>query len=229
MRNLAVLPDSVIESRLLPMGDSALLLETSDLDAVLALESVLAQRVSRGRAAGDALWSQVDDLVPAARTVLIVARSSTDLGRLADAVTATVRGVTRGQPDTREHVIEIRVRYDGPDLAEVATLTGLSVDDVVAAHTGSPWRVGFGGFAPGFAYLVGGDERLQVPRRASPRTTVPAGSVGLAGEFSGIYPRVSPGGWQLIGTTDALLWDVDREPPALLEPGTTVHFVAASS
>ena len=99
--------------------------------------------------------------------------------------------------------VQIDVVYDGPDLDEVARLTGLTADQVVAAHTGTPWRVGFGGFAPGFAYLVGGDSRLEVARRAEPRTKVPAGSVGLAGEFSGVYPRESPGGWQLIGRTSA--------------------------
>jgi biotin-dependent carboxylase-like uncharacterized protein len=97
---------------------------------------------------------------------------------------------------------------------------------VVAAHTGTPWRVGFGGFAPGFAYLTGGDPRLHVARRAEPRTSVPAGSVGLAGEFSGVYPRSSPGGWQLIGRTDAVLWDAARTPPALLSAGAQVRFVA---
>jgi KipI family sensor histidine kinase inhibitor len=122
--------------------------------------------------------------------------------------------------------IEIAVVYDGPDLADVAEHTGLSESDVVTAHTGTPWTVGFAGFAPGFAYLVGGDERLHVPRRAEPRTKVPGGSVGLAGEFSGVYPRETPGGWQLIGHTDAVLWDVDRDPPALLIPGTWVQFRA---
>ena len=100
---------------------------------------------------------------------------------------------------------------------------------VVAAHTGTPWRVGFSGFAPGFAYLVGGDERLAVPRRTDPRTKVPVGSVGLAGEFSGIYPRESPGGWQLIGRTSATLWDIDRDDPALLMPGMWVQFRAVQS
>jgi KipI family sensor histidine kinase inhibitor len=123
--------------------------------------------------------------------------------------------------------VEIPVTYDGPDLDDVAVLTGLTRDGVVAAHTGTDWRVGFGGFAPGFAYLVGGDPRLRVPRRSEPRTRVPAGAVGLAGEFSGIYPRESPGGWQLLGTTDVVLWDADREPPALLVPGTIVRFVEA--
>jgi KipI family sensor histidine kinase inhibitor len=123
--------------------------------------------------------------------------------------------------------VEIPVVYDGPDLADVARLTGLAADEVVAAHTGTPWRVAFSGFAPGFAYLVGGDPRLAVPRRERSRTSVPAGSVGLAGEYSGVYPRSSPGGWQLIGRTDAVLWDLDREPPALLRPGGEVRFVRA--
>jgi KipI family sensor histidine kinase inhibitor len=125
--------------------------------------------------------------------------------------------------------IEIPVTYDGPDLADVTSHTGLSEDEIVAAHTGTPWTVAFGGFAPGFAYLVGGDERLVVPRRESPRTSVPAGSVGLAGEFSGVYPRSSPGGWQLIGRTDAVMFDVDRDPPALLAPGAHVRFVESRS
>ncbi len=120
----------------------------------------------------------------------------------------------------------IDVVYDGADLADVAELTGLDVPGVIEAHTGRPWRCGFGGFAPGFAYLVGGDPRLAVPRRSEPRTRVPAGSVGLAGEFSGVYPRQSPGGWQLIGHTDAVLWDVDRPQPALLMPGMRVQFRA---
>jgi KipI family sensor histidine kinase inhibitor len=109
----------------------------------------------------------------------------------------------------------------------VGWLTGLGVDEVVEAHTGTEWRVAFGGFAPGFAYLVGGDERLRVPRRDTPRTKVPAGAVGLAGEFSGVYPRASPGGWQLIGRTDLPMWDLDRDPPALLSAGATVRFVRA--
>lgn len=117
------------------------------------------------------------------------------------------------------------MRYDGPDLDEVAELTGLSPSEVVAAHTGCVWQAGFVGFAPGFAYLTGGDPRLVVSRRAEPRTCVPAGSVALADEFSAVYPRASPGGWQLIGRTDAVLFDVDRDPPALVPPGARVRFV----
>jgi KipI family sensor histidine kinase inhibitor len=106
----------------------------------------------------------------------------------------------------------------------------MTTQQVIAAHTGTPWRVGFGGFAPGFAYLIGGDERLNVPRQSEPRTKVPAGSVALAGEFSAIYPRESPGGWQLIGRIDqnfadsCPLWDIDNDPPALLRPGMWVQF-----
>ena len=120
----------------------------------------------------------------------------------------------------------LAVRYDGPDLAAVAELTGLTTTEVVAAHLASPWTVAFIGFAPGFGYLTGGDPRLHVPRRDHPRTRVPAGAVGLAGEFSGVYPRSSPGGWQLIGSTDAPMWDVRRHPAALLRPGTPVRFEA---
>ncbi|MFB2583880.1 5-oxoprolinase subunit B family protein [Herbiconiux liukaitaii] len=121
--------------------------------------------------------------------------------------------------------VEIRVRYDGPDLEEVARLSGLSVDEVIAAHTRSTWSAAFIGFAPGFAYLTGDDRRLDVPRRSTPRPAVPAGSVALAAGYCGIYPRESPGGWHLIGTTDAVLWDASREQPALLAPGTEVRFV----
>lgn len=211
--------------KVLPYGDRGLLLELADTATVVACVDAL-----RGDAG---LASRVDDLVadvvPGARTVLLVARPGVGL----DALRAIVPGQEHlkstdsgafGQGPSREVVIP--VRYDGPDLAFVATHTRLSEDEVVAAHTGAPWRVAFGGFAPGFAYLVGGDTRLQVPRRDSPRTQVPAGSVGLAGEFSGVYPRSSPGGWQLIGHTDAVLWDLDREPPALLGAGVTVRFEA---
>ena len=119
------------------------------------------------------------------------------------------------------------MRYDGPDLDEVARLTALSPEEVAARHLNAEYVVGFLGFAPGFAYLLGGDERLHVARRAEPRERVPAGSVALAGPYSGIYPRESPGGWQLIGSTTAILFDATRDPPALLVAGDRVRFVAA--
>ena len=221
------MPDSRVPPsprlQLLPMGDAALLLETDDIDSVLALVAVFAPLAQ----AGEGIWRDVDDLVPAARTLLVIARPTTDLDELARVLVDAARGASLAAATSEQGVVEIPVHYDGPDLGEVAALTGLTPGEVVAAHTGSAWRVGFGGFAPGFAYLVGGDPRLTVARRPEPRTRVPAGSVGLAGEFSGIYPRESPGGWQLIGTTDVALWDADRKPPALLVPGTTVRFVAA--
>ena len=116
------------------------------------------------------------------------------------------------------------VVYDGADLRDVAELTGLTEREVVRYHTGAEWTVAFGGFAPGFGYLTGGPPELTVPRRAESRTKVPRGAVGLAGQFSGIYPRESPGGWQLIGRTELEIWCVDREPPALLRPGVRVRF-----
>ncbi|WP_029111896.1 allophanate hydrolase subunit 1 [Mycobacterium sp. URHB0044] len=201
-------------------GDQALLLEFESTAEVLAWNDALR----------DADLLGVLDVVPASRTVLLKLAGPRyrepirqRLGKLridhvaVDEITA---------PIDRRADVEIDVVYDGPDLDEVARLSGLTPDEVVAAHTSTPLRVGFGGFAPGFAYLIGGDERLNVPRRAEPRTRVPVGAVGLAGEFSGIYPRESPGGWQLIGHTDAVLWDLDRDPPALLTPGLTVRFRA---
>lgn len=201
--------------RFLPCGDVGLLVEVDDLRAVLALD----------RAVRGARWPEVVDVVPAARTVLLHVAPGTDLAAL-ERVIRAVELTDVGRADGP--VVEVDVVYDGPDLDEVAELTGLTVAQVVTAHTGRPWRVAFGGFAPGFAYLVDGDPRLEVPRRAEPRTRVPAGAVGLAGAFSGIYPRVSPGGWQLLGRTAVVLWDVDRDPPALLRPGASVQFRAVS-
>jgi KipI family sensor histidine kinase inhibitor len=201
-----------------PFGDAALLVELDDLDAVLALTAAV-------RAAS---LTGVLDVVPAARTVLLVTEPGTILEPLVTQVTTLTSTLDVDAAGSDAEAVELRVVYDGPDLAEVARLTGLAEEEVVAAHTGTPWRIAFGGFAPGFAYLTGGDPRLAVPRRDEPRTSVPAGAVGLAGEYSGVYPRSSPGGWQLIGRTDAILWDAEREPPALLVPGGTVRFRAVS-
>ena len=200
-------------------GDQALLLEFDSTAEVLAWTDALREAELLG----------VLDIVPASRTVLLKlagpryqAPTRQRLGKLR----VTAEALSEATPRDGRADIEIDVVYDGADLDEVARLTGLTTDQVIAAHTGTPWRVGFGGFAPGFAYLVGGDERLNVPRQSEPRTRVPVGSVALAGEFSGVYPRESPGGWQLIGHTDAELWDVDRDPPALLRPGMWVQFRA---
>lgn len=188
-----------------PCGDAAILLDCADLAEAQSWFAAL---------------RDVAEVVLGAQTVLVTGdpgRSRALVGRTRPLAATAVRG----------DLVEIPVIYEGPDLEEVATLTGLSADQVVAAHTRATWNVAFGGFAPGFSYLVGGDPRLRVPRRSTPRTTVPAGSVGLAGEFSGVYPRSSPGGWQLIGRTTLRMWDSDRVPPALLTTGTTVQFSIA--
>jgi KipI family sensor histidine kinase inhibitor len=196
--------------RLLPAGENALLIEFADLPETMSYHR------SMVRERPDA----VVDLVPAARTVLVIFDGAP--APILEWVAALEPAVD--DPTATSEAVTIPVTYDGADLDDVARLTGLSVAEVVAAHTQQTWTVAFGGFAPGFGYLVGTDTRLHVPRRDSPRTSVPAGAVGLAGEFSGIYPRSSPGGWQLIGRSDVTLWDSERTPPALLTPGTTVRF-----
>lgn len=195
-------------------GDRALLIECASIAEVLALAELL----NDDRPAG------VIDIVPGACTLLITLSGPAHQGAIRRHL-AELRAPDAGRP--RRHAgdeVVIDVIYDGADLPEVADRLRMDPAAVVRAHTGIPWRVGFGGFAPGFAYLVGGDPRLAVPRHSEPRTRVPAGSVGLAGEFSGIYPRESPGGWQLIGRTEAVLWDPDRPQPALLTPGMWVRF-----
>ena len=164
----------------------------------------------------------VTELVPAARTLLVrFDPGATDAERLG----AALREVefSPGAPATGE-LVEIPVVYDGEDLDAVAAHAGLSRAEVVAAHAEADYVVAFCGFAPGFGYLSGLDERLHVPRRASPRTRVPAGAVAIADRFAAVYPRPSPGGWQLLGRTDLTLWDAERDPPALLVPGTRVRF-----
>jgi KipI family sensor histidine kinase inhibitor len=201
-------------TQFLRCGREALLAEVDDLDAALALYAALRTAALPG----------VIDLVPAARTVLI--RLDPAVTSPAEVQRATAELEVGGPRRIDAGTVEIPVRYDGPDLAEVATLTGLRPEEVIALHTGSRWTVAFAGFAPGFGYLTGGDPRLDVPRRDSPRTRIPAGSVGLAGRFSGVYPSESPGGWQLIGSTTERMWDLDRPEPALLVPGVEVIFKA---
>lgn len=220
---MTVTTDAMVVGTVTDYGDQALLLEFDSTAEVLAWNDVLRKADLLG----------VVDIVPASKTVLIKLDGPRHQGaarqQLSKLRLAPEDVLDAGAPiDGRVDVV-IDVVYDGADLDEVAKLTGLSGQDVIAAHTQTPWRVGFAGFAPGFAYLVGGDDRLNVPRRSEPRTKVPVGSVGLAGEFSGVYPRESPGGWQLIGRTDADLWDVDREQPALLTPGLWVQFREVSS
>jgi KipI family sensor histidine kinase inhibitor len=200
--------------RTLPYGDRGVLVDVDSTEEAVAW----AAAISGAGLAG------VEQVVPAARTVLVVGDDPTAIRRaLSGLEPATGEAVAAEDAE----VVEVPVVYDGDDLDDVARLTGLAVDEVIAAHTGQTWRVAFGGFAPGFGYLLGEDDRLHVPRREESRTKVPAGSVGLAGEYSGVYPTASPGGWQLLGRTEVELWDVDRDPPALLRPGVRVRFVDA--
>ncbi len=211
--------NSDIAARVTDYGDQALLLQLDSSAAVLAWTAAIREAALPG----------VLDVVAASRTVLLILDGppcqNIVRGRL-NKLRVTPALVLASPPDGRVDVV-IDVIYDGVDLDDVARYTGLAPAEVVDTHTATPWQVAFGGFAPGFAYLVGGDPRLAVPRRGGPRASVPAGSVGLAGEFSGIYPRRSPGGWQIIGRTDAVLWDLDRPDPALLTPGLWVQFRAA--
>lgn len=204
--------------RVLPYGDRALLVEVDDGRQALALATALREGQP----------PEIADLVPAARTVLVVAADGASLSALRRIVETTEpRSVDLAAVDAE--VVEVPVVYDGADLDDVAVHTGLSREEVVAAHTGQTWRVAFGGFAPGFGYLVGEDDRLRVPRRDTSRTAVPAGAVALADEYAGVYPRESPGGWQLIGHTDLAMFDLDRDPAALLRPDVQVRFVEVTS
>jgi KipI family sensor histidine kinase inhibitor len=199
--------------RLLPSGTTALLVELDDLDEVLALYAALEHSLPDG----------VVDVVPAARTLLVVTDPRvTSLSSVAHAIERTTPGEDRFESAEQ---LEIPVTYDGEDLEEAAGLLGCDADELVRRHTSERWTVAFCGFMPGFGYLVSHGWPEQVPRRSSPRKKVPSGSVALAGEFSGVYPRESPGGWQLIGRSTLTMFDPFRDPAALLRPGTRVRFV----
>jgi len=199
--------------RVLPVGAHALLVEVSSGDEAQALHAELLRRRAEGSL-------PAGEIVPAARTVLLDGVS--DPVRLTAELTALALPPV---PEQARETVEIPVRYDGPDLADVAAHWGVPAREVARVHAGTEFRVAFCGFAPGFGYLTGLPARCDVPRRPTPRTAVPAGSVALAGPYTGVYPRSSPGGWQLIGTTDLVLWDPARVPAALLSPGARVRFV----
>lgn len=199
--------------RFLPASLDALIVELDGLDPTLALLESLRRDPLPG----------IEEMVPAARTLLIRFRpAACSMAALVDAIARRDVSARAGRGDT---LVEIPVHYDGEDLAEVAQRLGITPEEVVRRHTGSEYTVAFTGFAPGFAYLTGGHPCFDVPRRATPRTRIPAGAVGLAGTFSGVYPQASPGGWQIIGTTPLAMWDIAREVPALLQPGHRVRFV----
>ena len=192
-------------------GRDALLVEVEDAATALALYHAARRHDAAAR-----------DVVPAARTVLF--DGVADLEDLA----AAIPGWTQDEVTAAgSRVVEVPTTYDGADLEAVARHWNMTVDEVVTTHTELEFTVAFCGFAPGFAYCAGLPEHLHVPRHPDPRSRVPAGSVGLAGEFTGVYPTASPGGWQLIGRTVLELWVADRDEPALLPPGTRVRFVRA--
>lgn len=198
-------------------GEQAVLVEMSSLNEVLALHRTVTSWQLEG----------IVDLVPAATTLLIMIDTAQltpkDVAsRLATYDPNDAQSAERTSP----HTVIVPVRYDGPDLAPLSEKLGWSPEELVKRHTHTQWTAAFGGFAPGFMYLVPADPFPSVPRLDSPRPAIPAGSVGLAGEFSGIYPQNSPGGWQLIGSTKEVLWDpTNDERPALIMPGDIVRFV----
>ena len=195
--------------RLLPSGPRAVLAEFDSIAEVVAAATAWRRAMPAG----------VIDVVPAARTVLVVHDGTLD--------TALLTPAGAGLPAAVDApTVTLDVVYDGDDLGEVAARCGLSVQGVIDAHSGALYTVAFCGFMPGFSYLLGLPPVLHLPRLSTPRTRVPAGAVAIAAEFAGVYPRQSPGGWHLLGHTDALLWDDDREPAALLPPGTNVRFRA---
>jgi KipI family sensor histidine kinase inhibitor len=190
-------------------GEDAALLDCDSLDQMRAAHAT----VSAARPDG------VIDLVPGARSLLVVGGVAAVRALLDD---ADLTHPPAGEP--RE--VTLDVHYDGEDLALVASDAEMSEEAVVSLHTEAVYTVAFTGFAPGFGYLTGLPASLQQPRLESPRTRVPAGSVGLAGEFTGVYPRESPGGWRLLGHTSATLFDPHADPPALFAPGDRVRFRA---
>lgn len=199
--------------RFLPVSLDTLLVELDDLAQTLALLASLQAEPISG----------VEELVPAARTLMVRFRpAAISQAALIERIGTRSLAAQAARSGT---LVEIPVDYSGEDLDEVAQLLGISRDELIRRHTGSEYTVAFTGFAPGFAYLSGGHPSLDVPRRATPRTRIPAGAVGLAGRFSGVYPQASPGGWQIIGVTDTPMWDLGREVPALLQPGFRVRFV----
>ncbi|WP_055591305.1 5-oxoprolinase subunit B family protein [Peterkaempfera griseoplana] len=197
-----------------PMGRRALLLELESAERVAAWHAELLRRREAGRLPAGL------EIVPAAGTVLLDGLD--DPAALAAELPGwRVPAVAAGEGP----LVEVPVVYDGADLAAVAGLWGVTEAEAVRLHCAPEYRVAFCGFAPGFGYLTGLPERLSVPRLATPRTRVPAGSVAVAGSYTGVYPQPSPGGWRLLGRTGLRLWDPARQPAALLAPGVRVRFV----
>jgi KipI family sensor histidine kinase inhibitor len=209
----------VTRVRILPAGSRARLLAPEDPIGI----SPLASALRRSGLAG------VSDVLPAAQTVLVTTAAGVDLRALERSIQRVIAACGDADDtdlDADSQIVRIPVSYTGCDLHEVASMLGMSVDDVVGEHTRRTWRCAFVGFTPGFGYLVSGTPGLAVARRAQPRTSVPAGAVALADGYSAIYPRRSPGGWHIIGTTTVSTWDLTRPEPARIRPGRRVQFVA---
>ena len=202
--------------RLIDYGQHAVLAEYDDLGSVVQVAESL-RRGERGL---------FDDVVVAARTILVrFAERPADLDRLLHPPPAVFEDASRvGAPAAP---VIVSVRYDGEDLAAVAARVGVGPHELIEMHTAPTYTVAFCGFAPGFGYLIGSMPELHLPRRDTPRTRVPAGAVAIAGPFTGVYPTPAPGGWHLLGRSDAVLFDPERDPPALLAPGARVRFVAS--
>ncbi|MQY17269.1 5-oxoprolinase subunit B family protein [Nocardia macrotermitis] len=197
-------------------GDRALLIEPTDRAGVAGFIDQLRDNPVAG----------VSDVLPAARTVLLTLYPGVDVSVVTRRLRAAFDAISERAAQELKDIaaVEIPVRYDGVDLAETAALLGISERELISRHTRAVWRCAFIGFAPGFGYLEAPDAELTVPRREQSRTAVPAGAVALAAGYSAVYPRSSPGGWRIIGSTSATLWDLDRSEPALLRPGTRVRF-----
>lgn len=199
------------------VGSRALIVDLPDLDTVMDWHAALSTNP----------LPRQTDVVAAARTVLITFDAPAATTRAAEQLAQFNPGKAEREAPRD---IEIEVCYDGADLDDLASTLKMSRDQLIDWHTSTTWSAAFGGFAPGFTYCVPeSGEGLAVPRLASPRTEVPAGAVALAGEFSAVYPRTSPGGWQLIGTTNAPMWDSAATPPALVAPGDRVHYTAVDA
>lgn len=218
-------------TRIVPFGEAAILVVLGDrIDVDLNRRvHALAAAVRSERAGlpwlGEPVPGYASLLVPFDPLATDTAEVTAVLQPMSAAVAATAH--TEEEP-ADVPAIDLPTRYggpDGPDLDEVARLHGLRPEDVVELHASVAYRVFLVGFAPGFAYLGPVPAAIATPRHATPRERVPAGSVGIAGEQTGVYPFASPGGWQLIGRTNATVWDVRRDPPALLRPGARVRFV----
>lgn len=203
--------------RFLPVNIDAIMVELSSLEQIMALTDQLQNNL--------VFW-KIEEIIPGARTVLIRFNPIlTDADTLAKNISAL--DIKSGSIPLGELII-ISVNYNGEDLAYVADHLGITVSEVINRHTNNEYQVAFCGFAPGFAHMVSNHVQLNVPRRQSPRVSIPAGSVALAGEFSSVYPQASLGGWQLIGITESAVWDINRDNPALFKPGSRVHFVDAA-